>query len=60
MNNDIISIIMPVYNCDKYLSETIKSVKNQNYSNWELIIVDDNSTDQSLKIIKRREQELLL
>lgn len=58
MNNDIISIIMPVYNCDKYLSETIKSVKNQDYSNWELIIVDDNSTDQSLKIIKEETQDI--
>ena len=47
-----VSIIMPVYNSKKYITETIKSVQAQTYENWELIIVDDCSTDNTVKIIK--------
>lgn len=47
-----VSIIMPNYNCAKFLGETIDSVKNQTYKNWELLIVDDCSTDNSVEIIK--------
>ncbi|MFX0186844.1 MAG: glycosyltransferase family 2 protein [Candidatus Hodarchaeota archaeon] len=46
------SIIMANYNNAKYIEESIQSVINQTYSNWELIIVDDCSTDDSLKKIK--------
>ena len=46
------SIIMPVYNCAQYLSLAIESVLNQKYPNFELIIVDDGSNDDSLKIIE--------
>ena len=46
-----ISIIMPVYNSEKYVSEAIDSVCNQSYSNWELLIVNDGSTDHTPKII---------
>lgn len=45
-----ISVIMPVYNTEKYLKAAIKSILNQTYKNFELIIVDDNSTDNSYKI----------
>jgi glycosyltransferase involved in cell wall biosynthesis len=44
---------MPVYNTSAYLSEAVDSVINQTYSNWELICVDDGSTDNSLDILKR-------
>jgi len=49
---DKVSIVMPVYNSEKYLEETIKSVLGQSYSNFELIIVDDGSTDNSLNIAR--------
>ena len=50
--NDIVSIITPVYNSEKYIADTASSVFSQTYSNWEWLIVDDCSSDQSLKIIE--------
>jgi glycosyltransferase involved in cell wall biosynthesis len=50
--NDLVSIITPSYNTGDFISETIKSVINQDYKNWELIIVDDCSEDNSIDIIK--------
>ena len=47
-----VSIIVPVYNSDKYLKECIDSILNQTYKEWECLIVDDGSTDNSAKIIK--------
>ncbi|EEI50021.1 glycosyltransferase family 2 protein [Proteus mirabilis] len=47
----LVSIIMPCFNSEKYISEAIESVLKQTYSNFELIIIDDNSTDSTLKII---------
>lgn len=44
--------IMPCYNAEKTLAKAIESVINQNYENWELIIIDDASTDNSVKIAK--------
>lgn len=51
-NKRMISIIMPVYNSEKYVSEAIESVCNQSYENWELLIVNDGSTDHTQEIIE--------
>ena len=50
--NPLISIITPNYNASKYIAATIESVQKQTYSNWELLIVDDCSSDNSVEIIK--------
>jgi len=55
--NPKISVILPVYNTEKYLFESISSVLNQNFTNFELIIVNDGSTDDSLKIAKEFEKK---
>lgn len=49
---DLVSIIMPNFNSEKFISDTIHSVITQTYENWELLIVDDCSSDNSLNIIK--------
>lgn len=54
--NGLYSIIIPVYNTEKYIEQCIRSVIDQTYNKWELIIIDDGSTDQSLSIIKEFER----
>lgn len=57
----LISVIMPVQNAGDYLLECLKSLKNQNYKNLEIIAIDDKSTDNSYKILstfKKREKRL--
>ena len=52
-NNEIkVSIVVPVYNVEKYLKECIKSCQNQTLKEIEIICVDDGSTDNSLEVIK--------
>lgn len=51
--SDLVSIITPVYNAEKYIEETLKSVSNQTYSNWEHVLVDDCSSDQSVELIEK-------
>ncbi len=48
----LISIIVPIYNTEAYLAETIASVLAQTYSKWELLLIDDGSTDESARICK--------
>ena len=50
MSNISISVLMPVYNSEKFLLETVQAVINQSYTDWELILVDDGSTDNSKEI----------
>jgi glycosyltransferase involved in cell wall biosynthesis len=52
-NKPFVSILTPVYNGEKYLSECIESVLNQTYENWEYVIVNNRSTDRSLEIAEQ-------
>jgi len=47
------SIITPIYNADLFLEETLQSILDQTYTNWESILINDNSTDGSLEIAQR-------
>lgn len=51
MSNPLVSIIIPVYNKEKWIVQTLQSVASQTYDNWECLIVDDGSTDNSLSLI---------
>ena len=48
----LVSVIIPVYNAQKYISEAIESVIAQSYAHWELLVVDDGSTDDTLSLVK--------
>lgn len=49
--NPLISVITPAYNAERFIGGTIKSVLDQTYTNWEMVIVDDRSTDDTAKIV---------
>lgn len=51
--NSLVSIITPSYNSSKFVSQTIRSIISQTYQNWELLIIDDCSKDNSVEIIKK-------
>ncbi len=53
MVDGLISVVMPVHNAEKYLLQSVTSVKRQSYKDWELILVDDASTDRSPEILKK-------
>jgi glycosyltransferase involved in cell wall biosynthesis len=53
----LVSVIIPCYNHDKYINDTLKSIRNQTYQNIEIIIVDDHSQDESLNIIKNNKKQ---
>ncbi|MDD3416498.1 MAG: glycosyltransferase family 2 protein [Lachnospiraceae bacterium] len=50
--SELVSIITPSFNTGKFIGETIGSVLNQSYKNWEMIIVDDCSTDDSIEVVR--------
>lgn len=58
MNNDLVSIIMPSYNCGRFVEEAINSVQAQTYDNWEIIFIDDCSTDDTIhKVLAMKEKD---
>lgn len=52
-NLPLISIVVPAYNCEKYIGRCIQSILNQTYTNFELIIIDDGSTDNTSEICRK-------
>ena len=63
INNNKISIIVPVYNVEKYIKKCLDSIVNQTYKNLEIIIINDGSTDDSLSIVekyKKKDKRILL
>lgn len=52
MEQELVSIIVPVYNVEKYIIETIECVRNQTYPRWELLLVEDCSSDESAQVIE--------
>ncbi|KFF07412.1 glycosyltransferase family 2 protein [Flavobacterium reichenbachii] len=55
--NELVSIIIPAYNTEKFIRATLVSVQNQTYNNWEMILADDASTDQTVSIIEEFAQK---
>ena len=53
-----LSIILPSYNHSEFLQDRLESIKNQSYKDWEAIIIDDKSTDNSIEIIRKFINEL--
>ena len=51
-DNSLVSIITPCYNAGSVIAETIESVLQQSYQNWEMLICDDCSTDNSVEVIR--------
>lgn len=49
---ELVSIIVPVYNVEKYIGETMDCVRRQSYENWELLLVEDCSTDDTLQVVE--------
>ena len=56
-NQPLVSVIMPCYNMEKFIAFTIESVQRQTYTHWELIIVDDASTDGTADIVKSHQTQ---
>src|ERR1039457_4070242 len=52
MNNELVSVIMPVLNAENYIVDSINAILNQTYSNFEFIIIDDDSSDNSANKIR--------
>ena len=57
MKKDLVSIIMPTYNCGNFIERTIDSIISQTYNNWELIVVDDCSKDNTEEVLKKYKKD---
>jgi glycosyltransferase involved in cell wall biosynthesis len=57
MSEAMVSVVIPLYNKSQWIEQTLMSVSNQTYSNWECIVVDDGSNDGSLEIVKKFAEE---
>ena len=55
--NSLISIVVPVYQVERFIEETIESVQSQTYENWELLLVDDCSKDRSCVLIEKKAEK---
>lgn len=53
MDGPVVSIIVPVYNCEKYIERSLESIKNQTYKNLEIIVIDDGSLDATAEICEK-------
>jgi len=53
VNNPLISVIIPCYNASKYVEKAVRSIMEQTYTNLEIIITDDYSTDTTLSILEK-------
>lgn len=52
MIKGLVSVIMPTYNCGRFITETIESIQAQTYENWEIVIVDDCSKDDTKQVVE--------
>ena len=57
MDKALVSVVIPVYNCEQYIAECIDSVLGQTYENFEIIIIDDGSSDDSVKIVSEYDND---
>jgi glycosyltransferase involved in cell wall biosynthesis len=57
MTNPLVSVLMPVYNAERYVAEAVQSILDQTFTDFEFLIVDDGSTDKSLKILQKFAQQ---
>ena len=59
MNQENIDIIIPIYNAEKTIAETLQSIIMQSYTSWRVIIIDDGSIDKSVDIVKKYMKKIL-